>query len=280
MTTIRAVLVTFLAVLATIHGNAQGPSPLRLLVSSYGLMPPAYIAPPPSPATNYLLVGESPLFQLNVRVVNGGEFTQVLNAPSRTLNMLVRTFPGKQTIDVPPPDVSGPARVFGTGSTAVAWDEHMPLAPREYLEWTIELQLQALTPGIYSIEAILPGSDDTGREILRAAPAIYVEIRDDPSEQAATEMAVRAPLRLLGANRLPEALEAATDAVRRFPTSVIALTWLGEIYERLGQRAEANRNYSKALTVLEAGQEHPMPFRPRDATQTMLYLRSKIVQLK
>src|SRR5262245_49970515 len=70
MTTIRAVLVTFLAVLATIHGNAQGPSPLRLLVSSYGLMPPAYIAPPPSPATNYLLVGESPLFQLNVRVVN------------------------------------------------------------------------------------------------------------------------------------------------------------------------------------------------------------------
>jgi len=279
MTTIRAVFVAFLVVLATIRGNAQGPSPLRLLVSSYGILPPAYIAPPPSPAFDYLLVGESPVFQLNVRVVNDGQFTRVLDAPRRTLNVIVQTFPGKQTIDVPMPDVSGPVRVFGTGSTAVAWDEHMPLAPREYLEWTVKLQVESLQPGIYSIEAILPSSDDTGREIVRGASAIYIEIRNDPSEEAANEMALRAAVRLLGANRLSEALAVAADATMRFPNSVIVMAWLGEIYEKLGQRVDAYRTYSRALAVLEAGQEHPMPFRPRDTTQTMLYLRSKIAKL-
>jgi hypothetical protein len=61
MIAIRCLLVGSLILLATVHGETQARSALELVVSSYGILPPAFIAPLAGPATDLLLVGEPPV---------------------------------------------------------------------------------------------------------------------------------------------------------------------------------------------------------------------------
>lgn len=280
MTGIRSLLVASFILLATVHGDTEAPSALHLVVNSYGFMPPAFIAWPASPATDLLLVGEGPVFQMQVTVINTGESTRVLTVPRPKLNVVVRTFPDKQMIGIPTPIVTGPVRVYETSTTSVTWDPQMPLAARESLEWTVDLQLQSVPPGVYLMEVVLPATDDNGAKITRRAPWVGLEIRDGQDDQTEAEITLRTGLRLVHEDRLAEALEVAADATMRFPNNVVLHTIVGDIYERLGRRAEASRSYSRALTIVETGQEYPMPFRPRDVGETMRFLRSKIAQLR
>jgi len=276
---VRRLVVASLILLAPVCGETQAPSPLDLVANSYGFMPPLFIAPPPGPATDLLLVGETPVFQMHVTVVNTGEFTRVLNAPRRNLNVVVRAFPDKQLIDIPRPIVSGPVRVYES-TMSVTWDPLMRLAARESLEWTVDLQLQSVPPGIYVLEVVLPATDDNGANITRRASWVGLEIREGQDDRTAAEIALRTRLRLVHEGRLTEALDVATDATVRFPNSAVLHTIVGDVYERLGRRAEATRSYSRALTIVETGREYPMPFRPRDARESMRFLSSKIAQLR
>src|SRR5262245_19399746 len=211
MTPTRHLLVASLVLLATIHAETQAPSALHLVVNSYGVDPPAFIDPLAGPATDLLLVEEPSVFQLHVTVVNTGEFTRVLTTSRQTLNVVVRTFPDRQTINIPRPGVSGPIRAFGASRTPVTWDPQMPLAAGESLEWTVDLDLQSVPPGVYLLEVVVPATDDNGAEILRRAPWVGLEIRDGHSDQMAVEIAVRAAAGRLH-DRLAEALEVTTDA--------------------------------------------------------------------
>ena len=103
-----------------------------------------------------------------------------------------------------------------------------------------------------------------------------LEIRDGQNDQTAAEIALRAWVRLVGEGRLAEALEVATDATMRFPNSVVLHTIVGDIYERLERRAEASRSYSRALAIVETGQEYPMPFQPGAAGETMRAARGRV----
>jgi hypothetical protein len=280
MTMIRRLLVASLIVFATVHGATQAPSALHLVVNSYGIGPPVFIAPLATPATDLLLVGEPAVFQLHVTVVNTGEARRVLTTPRQTLDMIVRSFPDKRTIDIPRPAVSGPVRAFGVSRTPVTWDAQMPLAAGESLEWTVDLQLHSVPPGVYMLEVILPASDDNGAEILRRAPWVGLEIRDLQGDQMAAEIAIRAAARRVHERRLAEALEIAADATVRFPDSVVLHVTVGNIYEQLGRRTDASRSYSRALTVAKTGQEYPMPLWPHDARETIRFITSKIAQLR
>ena len=220
MIAIRCLLVGSLILLATVHGETQARSALELVVSSYGILPPAFIAPLAGPAMDLLLVGRTASVQLNVTVVNSGEFTRVLTTPRQAINVVVRTFPDKRTVDIPTVAVSGPVRIFGSTATPVTWDAQMPLAALESLKWTVDLQLQSVPPGIYLLEVVLPATDGNGAEIARRAPSVWLEIRDGQNDQTAAEIALRAWVRLVGEGRLAEALEVATDATMRFPNSV------------------------------------------------------------
>jgi len=126
----------------------------------------------------------------------------------------------------------------------------------------------------------LPATDDTGAPISPRASAVGLDVRKDQSDQAAAEMAVRATVRMIHEQRLPEAMELARDATVRFPNSVVLHLWLGDVYERLGQRSEASRIYSRALAIVEGGQEYPMPFRQRDIPEAIRSFRAKIAQLQ
>jgi len=275
----RAVL-TGLSLAAMITAEVySAASPLKLFVSLSGAVAPVYIAMPTPPADLVVLVNE-PL-TIRVEVINDGDVPRALIAKDRNVGIALRTFPERRLLNRPSRPTTGPpTRVFGRDESATVWNERMPLAARERLKWIADLSGDAIPPGIYSIEGIVSASDEDGNPVVSHAPRVMVEIRDDKSENAAQELALRNASRLLVANRLLEAIDAARAMVTQYPNSAIGHSVLGDAYAAIGNAPEAARSHSQALRIVETNSDVPLLSRrtPEQMQELAFILKSKIAR--
>lgn len=243
-------LTIFFTVVATVCSPILcfgQPSPLSLVVQPLGYTQPVYTADPQQGASLVIFTGEP--FSLRVIVFNqGATLTQLLTDEAPGITVRVRQ--DGTVIDAPVLFSETVDRTFAGRAVPDSWRKSMGLAPKESITWTAQVQLADLMPGLYTIEAIVPGTDENGLQVRRQYPELSMEIRAR-TQDAEQELALRAAIRLHRSERLSEAEEALRAMIARFHNSAVAHSQLARILSAQGRRDEAIRSTEASLALLE-----------------------------